>query len=88
MVLEVRKAITMLEECCLWYIFTAKLSKLPQISLQILRKAAAKSVILGCKKLKKVSRNPVGTNMHVHVRENNLNSHKMLHSLCSKVQIW
>ncbi len=24
MVLEVRKVITMLEECCLWYIFTAK----------------------------------------------------------------
>ncbi len=34
--LEVRKVITILEECCLWYIFTAK-----QYETQILRKAAA-----------------------------------------------
>ncbi len=54
MVLEVRKVITMLEECCLWYIFSAKQSEMPQISLQILRKAAAKSVILGRKNQKKV----------------------------------
>ncbi len=34
---------------------------MPHISLQILRKSAAKSVILGRKNLKKVPRNPVGT---------------------------
>ncbi len=34
---------------------------MPQISPQILRKAAAKSVILGRKSQKKVPRNPGGT---------------------------
>ncbi len=52
MVLEVRKVTTMLEECCPWYIFTAKQKQSLHISQQILRKAAAKSVILGRKNLK------------------------------------
>ncbi len=59
--LQVRKVITMLVECCPRYIFTAKQYEMPQITQQILRKAAAKSVILGHKNLKKVPRNPVGT---------------------------
>ncbi len=58
MVLEVTKVITMLEECCPWYI---SLQEMLQISPQILRKATAKSVILGRKNLKKVLRNPGGT---------------------------
>ncbi len=61
MVLKVTKVITMLEECCPWYILTAKQKKMPQISPQILRKDAAKSVILGRKNQKKVPRNPGGT---------------------------
>ncbi len=36
---------------------------MPQISTQILRKAAAKSIILSQKKEKKVPRNPVGTGL-------------------------
>ncbi len=59
MVLEVRKVIAMLEECCPWYIFTAKQSEMPQISPQILRNTTAKAV--GRKDLKKVPRNPGGT---------------------------
>ncbi len=40
MVIEVIKVITMLEECCPWYIFTAKQKEMLQISPQILRKVA------------------------------------------------
>ncbi len=47
MVLEVRKVITILEECCPWYIFTAKQET------QILRKAAAKSVVFRPQKSEK-----------------------------------
>ncbi len=61
MVLEVRKLITMLEECCPWYIFTVKPQEFLQISPQILRKATAKSVSLGRKNQNKVPRNPGGT---------------------------
>ncbi len=53
MVLKVRKVITKLEECCPWYIFTEKQLEMAQISPQILRKAAAKLVILGRKNQKK-----------------------------------
>ncbi len=53
MVLKVRKVITKLEECYPWYIFTEKQLEMAQISLQILSKAAAKSVILGRKNQKK-----------------------------------
>ncbi len=58
---SVADLITMLEECCPWYILTAKQKEMPQISPQILRKDAAKSVILGRKNQKKVPRNPGGT---------------------------
>ncbi len=53
MVLKVRKVITILEEYCLWYIFSGKQLEMPQILPKILRKAAAKSVILVCKNQKK-----------------------------------
>lgn len=56
MILELRKVITMLEECCMWDIFNAE-----QLVPHILRKAAANSIILGDKNLKKVLRNPGGT---------------------------
>ncbi len=58
-VLEVRKVITMFEECCPWYFFTAKQVEMAKILLRILRKAAAKSVILGCKNQR--TQNPRGT---------------------------
>ncbi len=52
MVLEVRKVITKLEECCPWYIFTAKQKEMPQISPQI-EKSSSKMRNFRPKNLKK-----------------------------------
>ncbi len=60
MVLGVRKVITMLEECFPWYIFTAKQRNAANITANI---SPNITVILGHTNLKKVLRNPGGTDI-------------------------
>ncbi len=63
---------------------------MPQISLQILRKATAKSVILGRKNLKKVLRNPGGTETFYNAYSKLFSVHQFSSITCwlSRVPSW
>ncbi len=89
MVLEVRKVMTMLEECCPWYIFTAKIRNATNITANF-EKSHSKISHFRPQNLKKVLRNPGGTETFYNASSKLFSVHQFSSITCwlSRVPSW